>query len=195
MLATAGSVEALAGQIDLMVEQANVYFSNSQIRATVNLVHEEEVSFMETGDMYQDILQIVDRHDGILDEVHRLRDRYGADIVCLLEGKSNAGGISELIYRASPGYEPFGFIICNYELSLTGYVFPHELGYDLGAKHGRNHRGVPDHVELIGGGPGRNECAASDSRGSSVEFRDLGQSRRGGCHPRLKPGHWRNVVG
>ena len=74
VLAAAGTADALAGQIDLLVESANLCFSNSQINALVNLVHEQETLFAETGSFPTDIRVLVDPTDGLFDDVHVLRD-------------------------------------------------------------------------------------------------------------------------
>jgi hypothetical protein len=135
VLAAAGNVSALEGQIDTLIETANLCFSNSLINASVNLAHAQLTASEENGFQLNDLKQLVEPDDGFFDEVHELRDRYRADLVCLLVTDHDHGGVSELIYRASPGYAPFAFFVCNYEQSLMDLTFPHELGHDLGAKH------------------------------------------------------------
>lgn len=68
----------------------NTGMINSGVLITGNLVHAEEVSYTETGDIGIDLDRMLDSDDGYMDNIHDqggvvgLRNQYGADFVVLL---------------------------------------------------------------------------------------------------------------
>lgn len=73
---------------------------------------------------------------GFMDEVHTLREVYGADMVTMLARVSDTGGIAWLLntYAGNPG---LGFSLNRIQQSTTGYTVVHELGHNMGLAHGR----------------------------------------------------------
>ena len=127
-----------AGNIDLLirlfVEDANRRYANSEIRHRIRLVHSHETEYEQEHTMDIDIDRIRIPEDGYMDEVHALRNEYGADLVALLVGHSTATecGIGNLYVGASDASE--------YAFSVTGQncrsgTFAHELGHNQGARH------------------------------------------------------------
>jgi len=81
--AAAGGTTAMRNLIDLGVAETNQSYMNSGIAQRLRLVHSEEVSYAESGDIGTDLDCITNTSDGCIDQVHTLRNTYGADLVSL----------------------------------------------------------------------------------------------------------------
>lgn len=80
------NMQALA---DASIQSSNNTFSNSSAGVTFNLVHHQQIAYSESGYMDFDVSRLVNPFDGYVDDIHSLRDQYGADVVMLIvsEGK------------------------------------------------------------------------------------------------------------
>lgn len=74
--------------------------------------------------------------DGILDEVHALRDQYGADLVTLYSDVSDTGGIAWVGTNRN-GSPDFGFSLNRVRQAHNSYTVVHELGHNMGNFHSR----------------------------------------------------------
>src|SRR5260370_42288778 len=83
-LAGASSKEAMEADIYLAVGQSNQSYFNSNINQRLRLVHIAEVSYVESGDVMKDRDRLKDKADGYVDNVHTLRDTFGADVVAMI---------------------------------------------------------------------------------------------------------------
>jgi hypothetical protein len=86
-MAAAGGKDAIEAKAQLAIDQGNLAYANSHIDATLNLVHVDPVTYTETAGAtgFNDALNAVtSTTDGLINEAHTLRDRYGADVVSLL---------------------------------------------------------------------------------------------------------------
>lgn len=68
--------------IDLGFDQTNAAFARSGVNVRVRLVRAIEINFSE-GNMGEDLSRLQIKGDGILDELHTVRDQVGADLVSL----------------------------------------------------------------------------------------------------------------
>ena len=118
----AGGVAAIEAEIDLMVAWTNQAYEASGVHHRLALVERSEVSYAETGVGRLDLGRLRNPSDGQMDGVHELRDRVGADLVHLVVGHSDVGGLA---YR--PGAFSLGARCC----------FAHELGHNMGLRHDR----------------------------------------------------------
>ena len=123
----AGGAAAIAAVIDLMVAETNQIYAASEVHHRVRLVERSEVAYNETGDSFIDIGRLANPSDGHMDEVHAVRDRVGADLVHLIVGESNVGGIAAGILSA--------FGLTNHRSG--GRTFAHELGHNMALFHDR----------------------------------------------------------
>ena len=71
------------------------------VNVQLRLVHCEETSYVPTGNLDLDLERLTEKSDGFLDEVHSLRDQYGADIVTLLSTDSRSGGLATIFPPSS----------------------------------------------------------------------------------------------
>jgi hypothetical protein len=76
--------------------------------------------------------------DGVMDEVHTLRDATGADLVALLsESGIGACGVAYL----APTNPSLGFSVTAQNCAVGNLTFAHELGHNQGASHDADNAG------------------------------------------------------
>jgi hypothetical protein len=136
---------ALQSAFDLAISRVNAAFAASQITARVKLVGIAETDYDEEAST--DVSVQKDAHDalyrtddGKMDEIHALRDRVGADIVCLALGRRDfsISGLSFLLNTTGNNDNAdYAFSVVDYA-SITGTnVVAHEFGHLLGCAHDR----------------------------------------------------------
>ena len=144
MVAYTPAARAAARNIDTFIQfaidNAHRIYRNSGIGFRLRLVHKHQVSYTEHPNMGMDLDRLTDV-DGMMDEVHSLRDRYGADLVALIVGRSRDGtcGIAWVPdFGAGPDldWSEQGFSVTAHNCeTATLHTFAHELGHNLGAHH------------------------------------------------------------
>ncbi len=131
----AGGPAEIEALIDLVVAETNQAFADSGVDARIRLVHREVVNYTENGDLREDLHRITNPNDGHMDDVHALRDTYGADLVHLITTGRNLAGIAWLMADVSQRFESSAFGVTNHRSAAT---FTHELGHNLGLRHERH---------------------------------------------------------
>ena len=127
----AGGTDAIEAEIDLMIAMANEAYAVSGVRHRMALVGRSEVPYTESGDAFTDLDRFSHPSDGHMDEVHRMRDRTGADLVHLLLSPladDRIGGVAHL-------GGPFGLTVMCGGGCLN--IFVHETGHNMGLRHDR----------------------------------------------------------
>ena len=133
-----GGTSAIMALAQNCIDTTNIAYENSAIGPLeLNLVHAEEVSYTETGSASTDISRLQNDSDGFMDNVHSLRNQYGADLVDLLVDGFNACGIGYL----APFDSELGYTVTATGCSVGNLSFPHEIGHNLGAHHDRDNAG------------------------------------------------------
>lgn len=120
----------------------NTVFKNSGISTRLRLVHSASVNFYETdfADSDTALVALQSKTDGIVDEIHTLRDSNGADLVILIVDAVDlwngwTQGDANVLYRNDPAlseYAPFALIDWQ---GLNTTAFTHEIGHMMGAHH------------------------------------------------------------
>jgi hypothetical protein len=138
-----GGLESLIPRIDFYFAFTNQSYKNSGIIQQIRLVHIEELDFDETEHDFLAVLK--NPNDGIIDNVHTLRDRYGADIVVGIQhtGVSGPSGLAYVNCDWAQNFAPFAFATTRpYAVIAGGIVFSHELGHLMGGLHDCNVSGA-----------------------------------------------------
>jgi hypothetical protein len=78
----AGSTAAIQSAINLAITESNDAYAASGVSQRLRLVHAVELAYTTAG-FDTDLNRITSTNDGYLDELHALRDQYGADFVSL----------------------------------------------------------------------------------------------------------------
>lgn len=144
----AGGSSGIANLIDTAIAETNSAYQKSGVAQRVRLVHSAEtVNWIENGVSvnadsagftFTDALGMVrSRTDGKMDQVHGLRDTYGADAVVLLVDIGSGCGQAYISSTADNA-----FAVVQWTCATGNYSFGHELGHNMGLKHERTTTGA-----------------------------------------------------
>lgn len=125
---------SISNVINQLMAKAQLACDNSQTLITMRLVHVAEVSYTETADAGIDLGRLTATSDGYMDNVHTLRNTYGADLVVLLEFTESTGGIGWVLSSTS-GAPAHGFSISRVQQASWSYTTIHEIGHNMGCGH------------------------------------------------------------
>ncbi|MFU8812085.1 MAG: zinc-dependent metalloprotease [Balneolaceae bacterium] len=75
--------------------------------------------------------------EGYMEEVHTLRNQFGADLVALIASEPKTGGIAWLKGTISGG-EDLAFSVNRVQQMANSFTLVHEFGHNLGSLHARN---------------------------------------------------------
>lgn len=130
--AAAGSTNAMKARIALAIKQTNTSYSSSGVTTRLRLVHVEEVTYTETGNLATALNRLKNPTDGSLDNVHALRNAYGADMVALVvrNGGSECGRAAAIRANASTAFQ-----VTVFNCMTSNYSLAHEFGHLQGARH------------------------------------------------------------
>ena len=129
-----GGTAAMNSLINLGIAETNNAYSNSQVKQRLRLVYAGEVNYTEV-DFSTDLARLQGVTDGFMDDVHRLRDLYGADLVSLWGNYSGACGLSNLMLDESASFASQGFSVVDRNCATSNFSFGHELGHNMGLQH------------------------------------------------------------
>ena len=121
--------------------ETNTAFANSGITHRLELVKAHEVAYSEPTSFSEMLLALRESDDGKLDEVHELRDMYGADLVSMVVAGSQYCGLGYLMVNPNPGFANYAFSVVARGCATGYYSFAHELGHNLGCQHDHNQGG------------------------------------------------------
>lgn len=143
-----GSAAAIENVIRTSMADTNRVFANSQIDVAMRLVHTAQVQYTESSDMADDLYALMLKGDGKMDQIHSLRDFYGADVVTLFVGPADLSGtlgigfvLDSMTNSAWDDESAFTVVMNHPSYTLQDYVFTHELGHNLGSDHDPAHGG------------------------------------------------------
>ncbi|MBD0319899.1 MAG: hypothetical protein ICV87_06185, partial [Gemmatimonadetes bacterium] len=124
----------IASKIQLAVDETNQSYVNSGVAINMVNVHTAQVTYNEARRSFtQHLSALRSSTDGIMDNVHTLRDTYGADMVMLVVNDSEACGQASAIGSTATS----AFAAAHYTCITGYYSFGHELGHLQSARHDR----------------------------------------------------------
>ncbi len=141
-----GGTAAVQAEAIAAVNISNFALQESGLGFRYRAVYIGEVSYVESGSSTTDLGRLRSVGDGILDEVHGLRDTYDADVVTLLTQASDVCGVG---YVMGPGAVNSGFAAWAFNVTIArvcasaGLSLAHEIGHNLGLQHDRVNAGTP----------------------------------------------------
>ncbi|MEC7393820.1 MAG: Ig-like domain-containing protein [Verrucomicrobiota bacterium] len=138
VVSAAGGESALSAAILGAVADANLCYLNSGLDLRLRLVHQAQTTYLPSGVLDTDLKRIKETADGHMDEVHGLRDLYGADLVALLTTTSDTGGLANTMSTPSLNFEDSGFSVSVWDqIGAPSYTLAHEVGHNMGCLHNR----------------------------------------------------------
>jgi len=153
-----GSFNAAVAQAMNLSQQA---FDMSQLAIKLRMVHLHKTNYDEASGANSTIhLQRLTARAGdtgwpegtlgFMDEVHELRDQFGADLVALLADVDDTGGIAWRL--GSYGGRPQnGFSVNRIRQTHFTYTLVHEIGHNMGSSHGRRPTQTSSPANRFGG--------------------------------------------
>ena len=130
-----GGEKGIKARINVAVSRSSTAFSESKIKARLNLVHTGQVDYASGGKMSDDLMNMSYRKTSLKKQVAKLRKQYKADLVTLVTGKApgRVAGLGFLLNRKSPTPQ-LGFNVVGGR-ALYYTVLAHECGHNLGCMH------------------------------------------------------------
>jgi hypothetical protein len=130
--AAEGSTAAMKARIKLALDETNKSYANAGVTPRLRLVHVRELSYTESGNISTDLNRLAGTSDGYMDDVHSLRNTYGADMVGLIvENGGGYCGIAKAIMASASN----AFQVTARDCATGYYSFGHEFGHLQGARH------------------------------------------------------------
>jgi hypothetical protein len=158
---TVDQLGALGGQFaveNFLEISTNEALLNSNIDASIRLVYVAVTDFDETGVTLSTTLsRLRNPNDGYMDEVHSLRDAYGADLVALITASGTEGcGRAYVFNNPGDDFSDSAFSVTRIDCAFSLRTFAHELGHNFGCAHDHISGGVSGHFPYSYGlnGPG-----------------------------------------
>ncbi len=131
-----GGTAAIEALIDSYITYTNTAYEQSGVLHRFRLVHRQEVQYVESGNSITDLNRLRDPVDGFMDEVHPLRDAWGADLVSLINTSGSAGvGFQMVVLSPAFASSAFSAIGADTRPLNPGLVFAHETGHNMGCTH------------------------------------------------------------
>jgi hypothetical protein len=113
---------------------AQLSFDNSGVDINVKLVHTYQANYTETGDSRDDLSNIT---NGLIPNVHDLRNQHGADLVAFFTRTNDTGGVAWYLDNSN-GRSDYGFSITRVQQASWTTTHAHEMAHNMGSDHSRN---------------------------------------------------------
>ncbi len=149
------------GSILLLISQAlnlsQAAIDNSGIALELRLVHLVKTFYDETTDGVDSdkrLRRLTSSPDnrptdeewsnttGYMDDIHTIRDQYGADLVAMIARVNDTGGLGWRLGDTS-GNPEYGFSLNRVQQVADGYTLVHEIGHNMGNSHSRTQNSSP----------------------------------------------------
>jgi hypothetical protein len=127
-----GGTNAVLAEIELTQTVTNEVYARSGVAARYRVVWVGEVNYAQTSDGDTDLSQLADGSDGILDNLHTIRDNENADFVTLWV-TTIGEGLCGIAYCTPDASDAFNVVV--WDCAADNFSHPHELGHNQGCDH------------------------------------------------------------
>lgn len=134
-VAGAGGADGMEALVYESVYRTNLSYENSNISQRLRIVHHEQINYAETGIAQTDLTALRNPADGIIDNVHTLRNTHGADVVVLITETLDFCGLGYFMDPISSTFSSYAFTVVKRDCAAGNLSFAHELGHNMGADH------------------------------------------------------------
>ena len=118
--------------VDLSIEEANESFRMSNLgHVKLRLVQTYQTDYVEEGTHFDHVWRFADKGDGVMEEIHALRDKHRADVAILIVDDPKGCGLATRVYADAEE----AFAVVHHECAATSYTVAHEIGHLIGARH------------------------------------------------------------
>lgn len=160
-----GGLDQVIAKAKQSVQNSNNVFKSSKINTQIRLVQVAEIDYRTGSVLSKELGYLRNKTDGKMDEIHEMRDKAGADVVCLLTDKDIQTTRGMAYILSSENGKPSDAFTVNYYSTAHG-VFPHEIGHTLGCNHNIE-RGGPS---LYYNSFGHHFIHKGETRGSMMSY-------------------------
>jgi hypothetical protein len=141
--AQSGGTSTIVAELTGAINNANLALANAAVTHRFRLVHQQEVTYTESGGMNTTLTRLRNTADGFMDEVGTLREQHKADLVALLSADNDFCGVG---YLMGPGdvnasFAPYGYSVTFWDCANANLTLAHEIGHNMGLHHDRANAG------------------------------------------------------
>ena len=126
----AGGQSQIESLIQSAVNITNTAYANSQVDARIQLIHMTQAPISDSGSASTDLTNV--RTNSV---VAGLRNTYGADMVGMIVGDTNACGVGYGQRNPGPGFQGFAYQVTDRTCAVGNLTFAHEFGHNQGCEH------------------------------------------------------------
>lgn len=129
-----GGEDGVKAQAIASIADANLGFQNSGVDVQLVLRAIEKIDYVESQENFRVDLDFITESSAVT----TLRDEVGADLVCLFRNWLTADEAGRAwVLSDTEGNPSTGYSIVSAQLALSGHLFSHEIGHNLGGAHDR----------------------------------------------------------
>lgn len=139
-----GGKAGITALLNQRVADMNNANKASGLDFTYRLVKLYETNYKESGDVSKDLNRLVNKNDGLLDDVLQMRNTVKADLSALVIAESDTNmscGIAYVMSRPSVDFAPFALNVTALDyagmFSCSPLTLTHEFGHNMGNLHDR----------------------------------------------------------